>query len=263
MSIDVHTLSGAYALDALSPEEAAEFERHLEGCSACRDEVREFRAVVTAMGEQSWAAPPASLRRKVLDAAERTPQQRPPARVEEPGQAAAPAATPADEPAATPADEPAGDLAARRRRSPALLLAAAVAVVAAAVGGLVGIRGLGDDPAARLDVQASAVFNAPDASQVALETANGGTLHIAVSATREEMAVDVRELPKLDRDHVYQLWAVHDGLTSSRAVLAGDSTGAAMGIPTQGTEIAVTVEPDGGSKQPTTEPIATVDPTSV
>ena len=32
-----------------------------------------------------------------------------------------------------------------------------------------------------------------------IETANGGTLHVAVSSTREEMAVDVRDLPRLDR----------------------------------------------------------------
>jgi hypothetical protein len=107
------------------------------------------------------------------------------------------------------------------------------------------------------------VFNAPDASQVALKTANGGTLHVATSATREEMAVDLRDMPRLDPQHVYQLWAVHDGLMISAAVLGGDSAGAAMGMPPKGTEIAITVEPGKGSKQPTTDPIATVDPAAV
>ena len=45
MSNDTHALSGAYALDALSPEEAASFELHLQGCDTCRAEVREFREV--------------------------------------------------------------------------------------------------------------------------------------------------------------------------------------------------------------------------
>ena len=242
MSIDVHTLSGAYALDALTPEEAAEFEAHLEGCDACRTEVYELREAVAAMGEQSWAASPRRLRAEVLAAAERTPQERPSARVE---------------------GAPVADLTARRRRSPALLLAAAVAVVAAAMGGFLGVRGLSGDEPASLPVAVQSVFNAPDASQVALKTANGGTLHVAVSATREEMAVDVRDLPKLDRQHVYQLWAVHDGLMTNAAILSDDTAGAAMGIPTQGTQIAVTVEPGGGSKQPTTQPIATVDPASI
>ena len=244
MSIDVHTLSGAYALDALTPEEAGAFEAHLEGCAACRSEVREFREVVAAMGEQSWASAPRSLRADVLAAAERTPQDRPPARVE---------------------DAPVTDLASRRRRSPALLLAAAVAVIAAAVGGIIGVRGLGGDGSQvdPLPSAARAVFNAPDASQVAVRTANGGTLHVAVSATRQEMAVDARDLPRLDDRHVYQLWAVHDGLMTSAAVLGEDAAGAAMGMPSQGTEIAVTVEPGDGSRQPTGEPIATVDPTEI
>ena len=44
MSTDLHTLSGAYALDALSAEEAEEFRTHLDGCQACREEVRELQA---------------------------------------------------------------------------------------------------------------------------------------------------------------------------------------------------------------------------
>ena len=40
MSTDLHTLSGAYALNALSPEEAEEFRKHLEACAACRQEVQ-------------------------------------------------------------------------------------------------------------------------------------------------------------------------------------------------------------------------------
>jgi anti-sigma factor RsiW len=41
---DVHALSGAYALDALTPDEAAAFEQHLESCEPCRTEVRSAQA---------------------------------------------------------------------------------------------------------------------------------------------------------------------------------------------------------------------------
>jgi anti-sigma-K factor RskA len=242
MSIDVHSLSGAYALDALTAEEAAEFETHLEGCETCRTEVREFREVLAAMGEQSWAAAPRTLREHVLAAAERTAQQPPAARPRQPV-----------------------DLASRRRLRPALLVAAAVAVIAAAVGGILGLRGLGQeqDQALPLAAPAKTVFNAPDAAQVAVRTANGGTLHVAISPKRGEMAVDARDLPRLDDQHVYQLWAVHDGVMSNAAVLGANTTGAAMGMPPKGTQIAVTVEPGRGSKQPTGKPIATVDPASI
>ncbi|MCW2609426.1 MAG: hypothetical protein JWM15_672, partial [Cryptosporangiaceae bacterium] len=39
--------------------------------------------------------------------------------------------------------------------------------------------------------------------------------------------------------------------------------GKVMAIPTYGTSVAITVEPAGGSKHPTTEPIVQLDPQSV
>ena len=47
---DLHSLTGAYALDAL--EEGAEserFARHLDRCSSCASEVRGFREVATEL----------------------------------------------------------------------------------------------------------------------------------------------------------------------------------------------------------------------
>ena len=63
---DIHTLSGAYALDALDPAQAAAFERHLESCEPCREEVSSFRAAVAAMAEDAAAVPPERLRSSVL-----------------------------------------------------------------------------------------------------------------------------------------------------------------------------------------------------
>ena len=62
MSTDLHTLSGAYAVDALSDEEARLFDTHLEGCQACRDEVRELQdAAAARWGPARRSAPPAAL----------------------------------------------------------------------------------------------------------------------------------------------------------------------------------------------------------
>ena len=53
---DLHSLSGAYALDALEGgAERDRFSRHLNRCSSCASEVRGFREVATAM---AFAAPP-------------------------------------------------------------------------------------------------------------------------------------------------------------------------------------------------------------
>jgi len=74
MTIDLHTLSGAYVLDALSPDEAEEFRLHLEQCQACRDEVRELQQAAATMGAREALTPPAELRARVLAAADRQPQ---------------------------------------------------------------------------------------------------------------------------------------------------------------------------------------------
>ena len=74
MSTDLHTLSGAYAVDALSPEEAEEFRKHLDGCPACREEVRELREAAARMGASEAVTPPAHLKANIMLAADRLPQ---------------------------------------------------------------------------------------------------------------------------------------------------------------------------------------------
>ena len=63
---DIHTLSGAYALDALDGDEALAFERHLESCASCRDEVRSLRETLPALAEDSAEPAPERLRADVL-----------------------------------------------------------------------------------------------------------------------------------------------------------------------------------------------------
>jgi anti-sigma-K factor RskA len=247
MSTDVHTLSGAYALDALSAEEAAEFRRHLDGCQACRDEVRELQRAAARMGAAETTSPPPHLKARILAAAERTPQQPP---------RATPTAAPAAAPTAAPA---AADL--PRRRWPGWLAAAAAAAVIAG-GGIIGWQASQDDEPS-LPVAVSQVFEADDVRTATVSTENGGKLTVGVSPSRNEMAVDTRDLPELDDEHVYQLWTVRGGEAASVVVLEEPDAGAAMGLPEEDATVAVTVEPEGGSDQPTTTPIVQVDPRSV
>lgn len=77
MSDDLHSLSGAYALDALTDEERADFEIHLDRCPTCRDEVASLREVAPLLAETVATAPPASLRSNVLTRARETRQYPP------------------------------------------------------------------------------------------------------------------------------------------------------------------------------------------
>lgn len=242
MSTDLHTLSGAYALDALSAEEAEQFRRHLDDCDACRQEVRELQEAAARMGQSEAVAPPDHLRARVLAAADRTPQL-PPRRATEPG------AT--DNVVHVP----------KARWGARYLLAAAAAVVV--VAGAIGIvQTQQDEPETQLASGVVAVFEADDANTARMETTNGGEVAVATSPELGQMAVDTDELPPLDEDHVYQLWAIKDGAMSSVLVLDPEK-GASMEMPEPDIEVAITVEPAGGSKQPTTEPIMQVNPSSV
>jgi anti-sigma-K factor RskA len=268
MSTDVHTLSGAYALNALGPEEAAEFRRHLDGCQACREEVRELQSAIARMGAAEAVAPPPDLKARILAAADRTRQEPPvrqPAPVVEPTTGSVPGQTTGPTPI-TRAGDAAGASAAKgsasggSRRGVTWLAAAAAALVVAG-GGAIGLQAMNDEP--DLTQAAVRVFEAQDAHTATVETAEGGQLTVAVSASRKEMAVDTRELPTLDENHVYQLWSVHGEEMVSAAILSDPEIGAAMGMPDEETQVALTVEPAGGSEQPTTDPIVQVDPYEV
>ena len=74
---DIHTFTGAYALNALDPVERAAFEQHLEHCEACQQEIREFEATAASLGSAVSVAPPRSMKADVM-AAIATVRQEPP-----------------------------------------------------------------------------------------------------------------------------------------------------------------------------------------
>lgn len=237
MSTELHTLSGAFALHALSPEEAEQFRRHLEECAVCRQEVRELQAAAAAMGQAEAVAPPAHLRQRVLAAADRTPQQ------------------PPRTGGGTVVEVP------PHRWGRRMMMAAAAIVLVAA--GAVGIAQIGgESEQVQLAEGVVKVFEADDAQTATMETENGGRISVAASPGLNQMAVDTDELPALDEEHVYQLWSVQGQQMQSVAVLEPEK-GASMEMPGPDTEVAITVEPLGGSAQPTTQPIMQVNPSQI
>lgn len=63
---ELHTLTGAYALQALPEAERRDFERHLGDCEACAVEVRELSETATRLGLAVARTPPPELRERVL-----------------------------------------------------------------------------------------------------------------------------------------------------------------------------------------------------
>jgi len=68
--MDPHELTAAYALDALDPDEAEAYERHLSQCEECREQLAELSETAAALAFGTAApAPPERLRASILEAA--------------------------------------------------------------------------------------------------------------------------------------------------------------------------------------------------
>lgn len=268
---DVHADATLYAVDALEPEERAAFEDHLRRCPGCRDEVSAVQEVGGLLSGALAQEPPPELRENVLAAVRGT---RPGARHER-GAAARTEGWAGNRAPATQADRPAhredGDggpgatvvsLAERRRRPARWLAAAAAAVLVpgAALGGWA----LGTQTEQREQQQLvaqeqqreSRLLGAPDVTTHQLEV-DGRPATLVVSEQEDTAMFVAADLPGPGEGREYQLWLmqddvpvpdVHFGGGQVRVWLDGDVDRAAA--------VAMTVEPAGGSEEPTTPVLA-------
>jgi anti-sigma-K factor RskA len=234
MSDDVHALAGAYALDSLTGDERSAFEAHLAGCELCAEEVGGLLATSAVLGRATAAPPPPRLRELVLTEIARTPQDG--------------------------ADEPASRA---RRRRPHLrvtpLLAAACLLVALAAGGYAVATRRSLDRADDRSAAIAAVLSAGDARTVSGPAGSGGTFTVVSSAARGKAVVAGSGVAALPGSRTYELWTMGArgvrpaGLV--RPVSAGRIAPRVVTVPPGADRVGVTVEPAGGSPQPTTAPI--------
>lgn len=253
---NVHALTGAYVLDALEPAQVAEFEAHLEGCPECRQEVDTLTATVTRLGGSTALEPPADLLRAVMAQVRSTPQL--PPVVDRP--TAAPPARGGVHGAPRTSDRLPGRANNLRRRWPALATAAAV-VIGVAAGGTALYRDRQADRAyAAMQSEVMRIVSAPDAVTHDLDL---GATHVVTSTEMSKAAVMGEEVPMPDASGmVYQVWMVHaDGSAAPGPTFmphSGEVMAVVAGDLSTVTELTVTVEPDGGSTEPTGDPLARV-----
>jgi anti-sigma-K factor RskA len=75
MSTDPHDLLSAYALDALDDDERDRFERHLEECEECAEQLALLREPVAALAYAAEGpAPPEALRGRIIEGARAEPR---------------------------------------------------------------------------------------------------------------------------------------------------------------------------------------------
>jgi anti-sigma-K factor RskA len=282
VSDDIHALSGAYAVDALDSDERFRFERHLAGCSACQAEVESLVAAASELSVLSEVAPPASLRAKVL-AEIATVRPLPPlaAPRAEPGQGAAssaraaqpaPEADVAEAPGQAndsrgPASDPSSSGARverldERRRSRGLarswrVLVAAATVAVLAVGGFTVWRQQVDkDPSQAV---ADQVLAAADATRYGTRLPGGATATVVRSRSLQRAVIVTSGMAQPPSGKVLQLWLQDStGHMNSAGLMPGGGHQVVVlsGDASHSQGAGITVEPAGGSDQPTSNPIA-------
>jgi anti-sigma factor RsiW len=216
MPEDVHDLSALYALDVLTDEERASFERHLQECERCRTELAGLR---DAAGSLAFAvegpAPPPELRNRILDAA----------RAE--GQNVVPL---------------------RPRRSFAVSVAAAIAVAASAAAVALGVWAASLHRSLSHERETVSVLSDTRARHVPLRGARG---QLVVTPSGE--AVLTVDLPKLPKGKTYEAW-VADPNVRPAGIFSGRTTKLRVRV-RPGAQVLVSVERAGGTDAPTTTPI--------
>jgi anti-sigma-K factor RskA len=206
---EIHDLAAAYALDALDPEDRWTYERHLDTCERCREEVAALRDSAT---ELAYAAegpePPGELRERILAAARAEPRT--------------------------------GAVVPLRRRW--LLPATAVAAAAAACAAV----GLG--------LWANSLRDGRPQRVVAIQGAPG---NLIVSGDQATLVVCLDDAPPTK---TYEAWVIEAQQPRPAGLFPGGCSSVPLDEPVEpGDVVAVTLEPAGGSEQPTSDILASAN----
>ncbi len=224
---EVEELAGAYALEALPAETLREVREHLASCSQ-HSEVAGLQAVASTLSATApEMEPPPDLKTRLMGAIR---------------QEAAPAAE------GKPHEMDGYWL--RRWLSPTVrpyVLAAALAIAVAALAGW------------NVYLQTSD-GDGQDVTFVRTLT-DGGVAQGRVLYVQEEQVavITVEDLEPLPADQTYQVWAISGGAATGIGLFntseSGEASAAIQFDLSEAEIVAITVEPAGGSPQPTTEPV--------
>ncbi|MFE2141976.1 anti-sigma factor domain-containing protein [Streptomyces sp. NPDC059456] len=237
---ELHTLTGAYALHALTPAEHEVFEAHLADCPSCLQEVAEFSATAARLAGAATLAPPPQMKDAVLHGIESVRQL---------------------PPVLPSVGRPITFAAVLRRRATVLAIAASLAT-AAVLGGVSIMQNQRTEEALQ-QVQASerslqdlsAVMSAPDARTVRGRTATGATTSVVSSRAQNKAVFVGAGLPEPGAGRTYQLWFDDHGTMRPAGLVAHDGAMLLQGGIQSASGVGLTLEPEGGSVRPTTRPL--------
>ncbi len=260
---ELEELIGAYALDAVDPDEREAVERHLAECPRCRTELAGHLEVAALLGNTGAPAPDGVWSRIASSLEEAPPALRlslAPLVVDEQPE---PVPSPAVAPVAARPTAGVTSLSTRRRwvkRSLGLAVAAAIAVIA-----LLGVEVVRQDH--RMDQMRGEIAAAsgsaglqgalvqamgdPSSHKMSLASPTGDPMSAAAVMTDDGTGYFLAtSMPALAEGQTYQLWGIMaDGQVVSLGVLGNDPQMAAFQASGGLTGLAVTEETKGGVPQ--------------
>lgn len=269
MAHDPSLSTGAAALNALAGPESDEFEAHLAECVICSSEMAGFLETAARLGAAAAQTPPDAMRSAVMAMVSVT-RQLPPEVTEttlelpvqgrhhgDPDAASEPPAGPGAQSESVGAKVI--DLNSRRRFSGRLLLAAA-AVIAIAIAA-VAIFKTPENTDANLALQ-NCVLSAADTHVQPATDDSKATSNVRLSNSCGAAIIELTDVGQLPADKTYQLWIIAGDQPRSVETMLPDANGTMPVVVTAlqvgDTLLGVTVEPAGGSTQPTTAPVVKV-----
>lgn len=254
---EIHGATGSYVLNALDPSEVDEFEAHLAVCPTCSQEVVEFCETAAELSLLATiTAPPPALKGSIMSAISGVrvlpPDSAVPASVDLPTAVRAPVEVEHQPQRAMAVDEVA--LRRARRRTRLLSLAvAAVTVVALAMGAwAVNLSQEQQNQIAAPSLETQ-LYNAPDVKVTQFKLKNGAQASFVASRSLNRALFTSTSLPDPGAGKSYQLWTL-----KGSEVTPDNLVGGGKGIESwfsgdiaQATNVALSIEPAGGSQTPT------------
>lgn len=246
MTTDIHTLVGAYVLDAVDDIERAAFDRHLRECDSCREEVDELGETAARLADGAWSVPPPRLRDNVLAEIANVRQIAP--------------------------HSPAGpvEMKPRTRSTRWMRLTAVAAAVVAAVGTGTAVYTVQDHrvdrertaaAAARAgEARIRAILASPDLVVKEGQLIGGGRVTVASSKLHDAGVIVLAANSAASRGRVYQLWTIRSGTAVPEGSMTVGQTAVVQivdGLP-EAAAVGVTAEPAPGATKPTEPLLATV-----